>query len=130
LRVDVVDHKLGEDLSHRGLGHCAKNKFRSRLSLPLKLCTYLHAVQLHTCNSVTHCLIIYWTSTILVNTLERSGGVRCKPLHDSPTDLMMGVCVEVDVLVTVVTVATVETGMDVIEAFVMVDVVGHILPVM
>lgn len=87
-------------------------------------------MQLHKCNSVAHCLIIYWTSTILVNTLERSGGERCKPLHDLPTDLMMGVFVEVDVLVTVVTVATVETGMDVIEAFVMVDVVGHILPVM
>lgn len=47
LRVDVVDHKLGEDLSHWGLGHCAKNKLRSRLNLLLKLCTYLHAVQLH-----------------------------------------------------------------------------------
>lgn len=126
----MVDHKLGEDLSHRGLGHCAKNKLRSRLSLPLKLCTYLHAVQLHKCNSVIHCLVIYWTSTILVNTLERSGGERCKPLHDSPTDLTMGVFVEVDVLVTVVTVATVETGMDGIGAFVMVDFVGHILPVM
>lgn len=47
LRVDVVDHKLLENLSHWGLGHCAKNKLRSRLSLPLKLCIYLHAVQLH-----------------------------------------------------------------------------------
>lgn len=51
---------------------------------------------------------------------------------------MSGLAVEADVLVTVVTVDTVETGTDVIEAFVTVDVVttlgpdtltGHILPV-
>ncbi len=42
-----------------------------------------------------------------------------KPL-DLPTDLS-GLAVEADVLVTVVTVHTVETGMDVVEAFVTVD---------
>lgn len=83
-------------------------------------------------NSVMHCLIIYWTSTTGFNNLEskRSGAEHCEPFLDLPTDLTMGVVVVVDVLVTVVTVATVETGTDVIEAFVIVDVVGHILPVM
>lgn len=83
------------------------------------------------CNSVIHCLIIDWTSTIGVNNLEskRSGPEHYEPFLDLPTDLV-GVVVEVDVLVTVVTVATAEAGTDVIEPFVMVDVVGHILPVM
>ncbi len=72
----MVDHKLGEDLSHWGLGHCAKNKLRSRLNLLLMLYAYSHAVKLHTCNSLTHCSIIYWMSNILVNILESkmSGG--------------------------------------------------------
>ncbi len=56
-----------------------------------------------------------------------------------PLDLpdLSGLAVEADVLVTVVTVHTVETGMDVVEAFVTVDgttlgpdwLTGHILPV-
>lgn len=84
------------------------------------------------CNRVMHCLIIYWTSAIGFNNLasKRSGAEHRKPFLDLPTDLMMGVVVVVDVLVTVVTVATVETGTDVMEAFVIDDVVGHILPVM
>lgn len=61
-----------------------------------------------------------WLTTNWVKTFPTGGLVT--------TDLMSGLAIEADVLVTVVTVDTVETGTDVIEAFVTVDVVTTLGP--